>query len=419
MNIGIVTTWFERGASYVSLQYKEMLEAAGHKVFIYARGGGDARKGSGKWIDGVDVTWGKKCSFPVGTYMELRDFGSWLKDKRIETVFFNEQRWLKPVALCRKMKIKTGAYVDYYTESSIRLFSIYDFLICNTRRHYGAFKWHKQAYYVPWGTDTNLYDAARLRVRTDKVRFFTSAGMNPHRKGTDLLLKAFQAASKSELFRAKAELVIHTQVSLSGLLKSCDEGVGELSVKTLIQKNVIRIIQETVSAPGLYHLGDIYVYPSRLDGVGLTVAEALSCAMPVVVPNDAPMNEFVPAAEGAAQLVDIEKFFAREDGYYWPQNEVSVDKLADALVFYIENAAQINAYSEAARSHALTNLDWRKNAVAVAPIFENTQFMDVDSDIVIQAIKQYSAKYPLIDQVELFYRFLFAIRPIIKRLVAS
>ena len=39
MNIGIVTTWFERGAAYVSKQYKDSLEECGHKVFIYSRGG--------------------------------------------------------------------------------------------------------------------------------------------------------------------------------------------------------------------------------------------------------------------------------------------------------------------------------------------------------------------------------------------
>ena len=38
MNIGIVTTWLERGASYVSRQYYEVLSKF-HNVYIYARGG--------------------------------------------------------------------------------------------------------------------------------------------------------------------------------------------------------------------------------------------------------------------------------------------------------------------------------------------------------------------------------------------
>lgn len=38
MNIAIVTTWFERGAAYVSRQYRQALMRS-HQVFIYARGG--------------------------------------------------------------------------------------------------------------------------------------------------------------------------------------------------------------------------------------------------------------------------------------------------------------------------------------------------------------------------------------------
>ena len=33
MKVGIVTTWFERGAAYVSRQYAQLLEAD-HEVFI-------------------------------------------------------------------------------------------------------------------------------------------------------------------------------------------------------------------------------------------------------------------------------------------------------------------------------------------------------------------------------------------------
>ena len=38
MNIGIVTTWFDRGAAQVSKQYMDVLQE-NNDVFIYARGG--------------------------------------------------------------------------------------------------------------------------------------------------------------------------------------------------------------------------------------------------------------------------------------------------------------------------------------------------------------------------------------------
>ena len=58
MNIGIVTTWFERGAAYVSRQFKDALSAQ-NNVFIYARGGESYAKGDPDWDD-ANVFWSKK-----------------------------------------------------------------------------------------------------------------------------------------------------------------------------------------------------------------------------------------------------------------------------------------------------------------------------------------------------------------------
>lgn len=57
MNIGIVTTWFERGAAYVSKAYFESLNNDENNIFIFARGGESYAKGDPKW-DNEYVTWG-------------------------------------------------------------------------------------------------------------------------------------------------------------------------------------------------------------------------------------------------------------------------------------------------------------------------------------------------------------------------
>ena len=62
MRIGIVTTWFERGAAYVSRQYRKQLERQ-HEVFIYARGGERQAIQDPKWDD-KNVTWGKASVIP-------------------------------------------------------------------------------------------------------------------------------------------------------------------------------------------------------------------------------------------------------------------------------------------------------------------------------------------------------------------
>ena len=81
MNIGIVTTWFERGAAYVSKQYRTLLSEY-NQVYIFARGGERYAIGDQEWDDET-VYWAErkeKCP----TYFEMDEFISWIKENKIE-----------------------------------------------------------------------------------------------------------------------------------------------------------------------------------------------------------------------------------------------------------------------------------------------------------------------------------------------
>lgn len=414
MNIGIVTTWFERGAAYVSKQYKEVLEAAGHTVYIYARGGETEAVTSSGW-GGERVTWAAQSYLPIITYIDEADFKKWLLCNKLDVVFFNEQRWLSPVILCKELNIKTGLYVDYYTEETLRSYGIFDFLICNTRRHHSAFSWHPQAIYIPWGTDVDIFNTASRRIKSDDVRFFTSAGMNPYRKGTDILINAFSLALRERAISDRAVLVVHSQVSLVDFFKALPGQESTLeNISYLHRVGKLRLIQKTVSAPGLYHEGDVYVYPSRLDGIGLTVAEAIACGMPVIVPDDAPMNEFLP--ETGSRKVKIDRFFCRADGYYWPQNEVSIPDLVAAIQEYCVGEGVLEGYRKVSRLHAIENLDWKKNASRIVDVFVGSRIL-VLSDSARDFAAEISAKnYPLYRKFPRLYRLAYFAKSIVSRL---
>jgi glycosyltransferase involved in cell wall biosynthesis len=148
--------------------------------------------------------------------------------------------------------------------------------------------------------------------------------------------------------------VLHTQSGLAGV-----EELRPLAEK-LQRQGRLRIHHQTVPAPGLYHLGDVYVYPSRLDGIGLTVPEALACGLPVIVPDEPPMNEF-PGA-GCGTLVPVAARRERSDAYYWPMCEVAVDRLAAAMQASVERAAGLSQAKLAARARAEACLNWMENS---------------------------------------------------------
>lgn len=357
MNIGIVTTWFERGAAYVSRQICSSLEER-HEVFIYARGGEAYATKDPAW-DGRKVTWGKRSKLPVTTAIDKRDFQRWIEKNRLDLILFNEQHWWVPLLWCNEIKIATGAYIDYYTEATLNLFGAFDFLICNTKRHLSAFQWHPQAIYIPWGTDIDLFRPKSYEpVFEGFVTFFHSAGMSPLRKGCDHVVEAFSRLN------GPARLIIHSQANLDRYMPGMKDLMAQL-------KEAGRLIvhEKTVPAPGLYHLGDVYVYPSRLDGIGLTIAEALACGLPVITSNNPPMDEFIE--ETCGRLVAISRLYARSDGYYWPKCEVDRDCLVEAMQYYVDRREALGDNKRRARLKAETELNWKLNGAALPDIFAN------------------------------------------------
>lgn len=369
MNIGIVTMWFERGAAYVSRQYRELLKDS-NEVFIYARTG-DYPKNDPNWQDS-SVYWGKRSHLPVPTAINQKDFLSWVHRHNLDLILFNEQQWWEPLFWCSQLGVKTGAYIDYYTEETVPFFASYDFLICNTRRHYEAFSWHPQAFYVPWGTDISLFKPQTLEpVVHKKVTFFHSCGYSPLRKGTDFVLDAFAQMTQP------ARLIIHTQIALEKAMQEQKERID-----ILLQRGSLEVIKKTVGAPGLYHLGDVYVGPSRLEGIGLPLLESQACGLPLITCNNGPMNEFVTEEVGTA--VEIERLWSRKDGYYWPQCQPNVQLLAKAMDQYASDLDAICQLKKAARTQAENRFNWQDRTEQLLRIFSQVQEQGEDKAIAAQ-----------------------------------
>lgn len=370
MNIGIVTTWFERGAAYVSKMYMEALSATGNDVYIYARGGEKYEKESKEWNKEY-VTWGLNLR---ETNINFNHFEKWIKKNSLDVIFFNEQREFSIVAKIKKKypQIKFGAYIDYYTEEMLGYYDIYDFIICNTKRHYEAFENNEvEKHYVKWGTDVDVYNTNN-NGKHEKIVFFHSMGMS-NRKGTELLVKAF---IKGKLYE-NSELLIHAQKSLKNTFGIETED---------LEKYNIKIIEETVGAPGLYYMGDVYVYPTKLEGLGLTLYEAMSSGLPVITTDFPPMNEIINDKNG--RLVKVEKLHSRTDGYYWSLAICNEDSLIEQMKYYIDNKEKIEELKKEARKYAVENLNFKDRYKDINEIFQNAKAKKIDNNLYSKIINK-------------------------------
>ena len=356
MKIGIVTAWGPRGASYVSRLYERVLSAS-HDVSIYARAATGDLRGDAEW-DRPNVWWGKDIASPFSvTVFSRDDFRRWIESRGIELVIFNEQHWWPPVRWCREMGVRTVAYVDYYTEQTLPLFRHYDALICNTHRHLEAFAWHPRAIHIPWGTDIDVFKPSQERVLVggDRPAFFHSCGVSPQRKGTDALIRAFSRS------KAAGRLVLHSQVPLAAKLPALAE-----TIRALVGQGRMEVIEGTHEGAGLFSKGDVYLYPSVLEGIGLTVPEAIASGLVPVVTDEPPMSEFVRPEFG--HVIPVARRHARFDGYYWPKALVDEGALTRIIETLDADPARVLEMRRAARAHAVASLDWRKNAASLPEI---------------------------------------------------
>lgn len=343
MNVAIVTTWFPAGAGYVSKAYRETLERE-NTVYIYARGGKNM-KGDAVWDDDF-VTWA-----PLNFYNDIKfsHFLKWLKKNKIDVILFNEQRYWKPVIQAKKSGYVIGAYIDYYTEETVPIFKVYDFLICNTKRHYSVFDWHPNCTYIPWGTNTEVFKP-KSNLAKWPITFIISLGWQGNnsrdRKGLFFALQVFKEV------KGECILKIYSQIPLQDCL---------VDWRNLLEGDSrIEFIAGTYD-PFPFSDGDIYIYPSRLDGIGLSLPEAISSGLACITTDNAPMNEFV-IDNYNGRLVQVARFMSRYDGYYWPQSNVSLASLKEAMQWYVSFPSKVKEHGENAREFALEHLNWIENS---------------------------------------------------------
>lgn len=128
--------------------------------------------------------------------------------------------------------------------------------------------------HFPWPTDTDLFSFKQRGIGPE-ITFLHNVGHGGHgrRKGWDLVLRAWQ-----ELQPTTSRLIVHSQTDIRqrDLLANVDFRLGD--------------VDDPVA---LYDEGDVYLSPSRREGIGLPFREAMACGLPAIVSDIPPFNEIV------------------------------------------------------------------------------------------------------------------------------
>lgn len=377
MRVGFISYWFERGQAYVT---RALIDAIpDHETFILARSpGADMTKSDGEWAY-PNLSAYPEYAIPPDVLLE------WISDNHIGIVFFNEEYDFDLVKAVKDIGAKTVGiyYWELFNPAWARVANeVFDTIICPTLCCFEKFSklGMENIEYVPWGVDLSVFKPIE-REPNEKIRFFHPAGWGGMhgRRGTQAVVEAFKQMDNPD-----AELLIHTQQG-SGVP---DEGN-------------IKIVHGTVSRESLismYQGSDVAVLPSKWEGIGLTLLEALACGLPVITVDAPPMNEFVKNGYNGFCIKGEVTWYP---DIFVPGYHIDIEDMAGAMDYLACGDAAFN-FGADVFVHTLNELDWSENGTHFKAIIDRLAGeMKVETKQAIESIGElveYECSAPVDDR---------------------
>ena len=234
---------------------------------------------TGVW-DQPDVTAASSFETPLDEYV------AWIEDNSIEVVLCDQNYQFDELAELRARGVRViGRFVwEHFTEDHLEPARaaydvVYSVTECERERYRG---WGLETPRVPWGIHPELLEVPVRRSDDGIVRFVFPGGFLGHRKPAEPVIEAFSRARGEHL-----RLTVKAQVERTRLKR----------ILPLVEADE-RIELRLADEPWHEHLAaiaahDVSISPSRWEGLGLPLYEAVAFGMPTIANDDPPMNEVV------------------------------------------------------------------------------------------------------------------------------
>ena len=356
--VGLVTAWGECGMGYLAKNWVYTLNKFQDQIDlqIFSR--------AKKWLtpyrwDGPNIIQGEES-------MDINNntFWSWIEKFKPDVLLFQDQNIYSKTYMqeesfkLKKMGIKLINYLDSIHYDEIKKHKgLYDINVAHVKRN---FQWLQDSNlenptYIPWGVITKNFPFIQRKV-SKKVKFYINLGTGTPRKGYELLPKTISQITGNwftKLYNKKEYNFKFIATAING----SEHRINKNFKKFFNQNKHCELLFKTAdnNQGGLFNLGDVYIYPTHVEGVGLTITEAMSTGLPVVTTDFPTMNEWIDDnKEGRLIKVSKVKKWRR------PTLKAYADTkhLAEIMVDYIDNPSKVTEHSINARKTIEKKYNW-------------------------------------------------------------
>ena len=358
MNVGIVSKWFNRGQPVVGRYLRSAVDSLGHRSFVLAKPRrekgpmGGALERTGVW-DQPDVTAASSFETPY------EEYATWVEANSIDVVLCDQNYQFEELARLRAAGVKViGRFVwEHFTEEHVGpARESYDIVYSVTEAERERYRsWGLETPRVPWGIHPELLAVEPRRSADGLVRFVFPGGFLGHRKPAEPVIEAFSRTTDPSL-----RLLVKAQVERTRLER----------ILPLVEADE-RIELRLADEPWDEHLAaiaanDVSISPSRWEGLGLPLYEAVAFGMPTITNDDPPMSEVITDNENGLLVPSHDDGTARS-GIPAKRPDIpamtsSIERMADPALL-----AELRAGTERSRDR----FRWERTVEGLAALLDS------------------------------------------------
>ncbi len=355
--------YFSLGYSTHDYRFLKSISDGGHEVFFVQLEGNQRQVESRTMPEHVhQVIWkGGREPFRWGNLLKLtRDFRRLVKDIRPDLIHAG------PIQTCAFIAVLSGfrpiltmswgfdlmddvhknKWWEWVTKYVLRNTDFFTSDANVTKDKAVAYGMNpKKTVVFPWGIDLEHFSMRKAEGRNaDGFVLFCNRSWET-RYGVDVLARAFVKVAQQ---REDVRLILLGGGSQGANIRRILQSGGVEEYVTFGGQ-----ISQT-DLPHWYHMADLYISPSHVDGSSVSLMEALACGLPCLV-SDIPANK--------------EWVFENENG--WLFRDGDADHLAEKILAAMNQREKLPEIGRSSRRSAEMRADWKKNAEALMNVYRS------------------------------------------------
>ena len=225
-------------------------------------------------------------------------------------------------------------------------------------------------YVIPGGVDSKIFNSSSRSLDSKRFRFL-HMGKAESRKGTTLVIKAFNEAFKGDR-KIRLSLFIDNPH-----LRDFDADMFLHGLETNLHlqyplTNIdIRHFEKDIT--NIYNTHHAAVFASKAEGIGLPIVEAMACGLPTIVPFNSGITGYATDQNAILikNLVEEEIYdpaFFSVKGQFGTWNSPTVEQLKEKMIWVHANYEKAQEIGRAAEKDMRESYSWDLAAKKFASI---------------------------------------------------